>query len=268
MHGVGGHLLGGLLREAGHHDLHAVSEQADPDPDFPTVRFPNPEEAGALDLLHAQAARVDADLALATDPDADRVAVAVPIGDGPWRTLTGDEVGALLAEGLLEHGSGADRLLVTSVVSSQLLACIAAGAGVRFEETLTGFKWLCRPAIAHPEWRQVLAYEEAIGYAIGPQTRDKDGLTAALAVAHLARADRRDGRTLLHRLDGLAARHGAHVTDNRAYRLSGAGGQRRGAAVAARIGSAPPPSVGGLRIDHVTTPLRTSYVCTLTAVTV
>ena len=190
MHGVGGALLAALLAEAGHAQVHPVAAQEAPDPDFPTVPFPNPEEPGATGLLgRARCATVEADLGLALDPDADRVAVMVPDRDGGPRQLTGDDVGALLGDWLLGAvTSGPGRLVVSSVVSSSLLARIAEARGARHAETLTGFKWLSRPAMEHPELVQVLAYEEALGYAIGPEVRDKDGLSAAVAVASMAAA--------------------------------------------------------------------------------
>ena len=246
MHGVGGTLLGELLAAAGHADLHPVPEQLQPDPDFPTVGFPNPEEPGATDLLAARMRSVDADVGLALDPDADRVAVLVRQPDGAPRQLTGDEVGALLGDWLLAHVTdGPARLVATTVVSSSLLARIADHYGVRHEETLTGFKWLSRPALAHPELRQVLAYEEAIGYAIGADARDKDGLSGALAVASMVAWERTAGRTLLDALDDLHIRHGAHVTENFSLRYEEPGWQERRDATVAALAASPPTHVGG-----------------------
>ncbi len=252
MHGVGGALLAELLAAAGHDDVHPVVEQSQPDPDFPTVAFPNPEEPGATDLLASRMRDVDAALGLAVDPDADRVAVMVRKPDGATRQLTGDEVGALLGEWLLAHvTAGPGRLVATTVVSSSLLAKIAAHHGVRHEETLTGFKWLSRPGIQHPELRQVLAYEEAIGYAIGADVRDKDGLSAAIAVASMACWERAAGRTLLDALDALHVRHGAHVTENFALRYEGVGWrERRDDALAAFV-AAPPQHVGDVEVRDV-----------------
>jgi phosphomannomutase len=245
MHGVGGALLARLLAAAGHEGVHPVAEQEQPDPDFPTAPFPNPEEPGATDLLAARMGATGADLGLAVDPDADRVAVLVRDRDGaPWQ-LTGDEVGALLGEWLLtEVTSGPDRLVVTTVVSSSLLARIAAAHGAHHAETLTGFKWLSRPAMQHPEWTQVLAYEEAIGYAIGPDARDKDGLSAAVAVAAMAAAEASRDRTLLDALDDLHRRHGAHVTDNFSMRDDRPGARERRDALLARLGTSPPARIG------------------------
>ncbi|MEW6581522.1 MAG: phospho-sugar mutase [Actinomycetota bacterium] len=251
MHGVGGALLARILAQAGHGDVHAVAEQEAPDPDFPTVAFPNPEEPGATDLLAALMARCGADLGLAVDPDADRVAVLVPAAGGP-RRLTGDDVGALLGEWLLaEVTAGRDRLTVTSVVSSSLLGRIAAAHGAHHVETLTGFKWLSRPAIAHPGWTQVIAYEEAIGYAVGPDARDKDGLAAAAAVAAMASAYAARGWSLLDALDALHLRHGAHVTANFSLRYEGTGWRERRDATLARLVETPPERIGGAGVSSI-----------------
>jgi phosphomannomutase len=227
-----------------------VAAQERPDPDFPTVAFPNPEEPGATDLLAARMAEADADLGLALDPDADRVAVLVPIGVDATRQLTGDDVGALLGDWLLRDvTSGPGRLVVSSVVSSSLLARIAEHRGARHAETLTGFKWLSRPAMEDRSLVQVLAYEEALGYAIGPDVHDKDGISAAVAVASMASAARAAGRTLLDDLDNLHRRHGAHVTDNFSLRDDAPGGAARRAALVGWLIAHPPARVG----SHATT---------------
>jgi phosphomannomutase len=248
MHGVGGALLSRLLAAAGHADVHPVAAQQEPDGGFPTVPFPNPEEPGATDMLAARMRETGAVLGLALDPDADRVAVLVDAAGGV-RQLTGDETGALLGEWLLaEVTSGPGRLTVTSVVSSSLLGRIAAAHGAEHRETLTGFKWLSRPAMEDPGLTQVLAYEEAIGYAIGPEVRDKDGLSAAVAVAAMASRFAADGRTLLDGLDDLHRRHGAHVTDNFSLRDDAPEGAARRAALVGRLSAAPPTAVGGLGV--------------------
>jgi phosphomannomutase len=255
MHGVGGALLARLLAAAGHADVHAVAAQRDPDPAFPTVAFPNPEEPGATDLLADLMRDAGAPLGLALDPDADRVAVLVTARGGGVRQLTGDETGALLGDWLLgEVTSGPGRLVVSSVVSSSLLARIAAAHGAEHRETLTGFKWLSRPAIEHPELVQVLAYEEAIGYAIGPEVRDKDGLSAAVAVAAMASAAAARGRTLLDDLDDLHRRHGAHVTENFSLRDEAPGGAERRAALMGRLSGRPPAAVGPLAVRGARSP--------------
>ncbi len=211
------------LRRAGFAAPYVVPQQAAPDPDFPTVAFPNPEEPGAIDLALAAARARGADLVIANDPDADRCAVAVPDpaaaspdGTGGWRMLRGDEVGALLGSHLLARGPVPDGAVVAnSIVSSQLLGRIAAAHGVRHEETLTGFKWIARvPGL-------VYGYEEALGYCVAPGlVRDKDGVSAALVVAELAARLKAEGRTLLDALDDLARAHGVHATDQLSLRVA------------------------------------------------
>jgi phosphomannomutase len=255
MHGVGGAPLARLLADAGHDRVYPVAAQQDPDPDFPTVAFPNPEEPGATDLLATRMRETGADVGLAVDPDADRVAVLVRGRGGTPCQLTGDDVGALLGEWLLaEVTSGPGRLVVCSVVSSSLLERIAAAHGARFAQTLTGFKWLSRPAMADPSLTQVLAYEEAIGYAIGPDARDKDGLSAAVAVASMASAAHAAGATLLDRLDDLHRRHGAHVTDNFSLRDESPDGAARRAALVGRLIASPPAALGTDLVTAVDAP--------------
>lgn len=215
LHGVGGETVVAALTAAGYTDLHTVTEQFEPDPDFPTVDFPNPEEPGATDALLALAGRVDADLAIALDPDADRCAVGVPGPDG-WRMLSGDETGALLGAHLIGvQEPGSDPLVATTIVSSQLLSKIAAARGARFAQTLTGFKWLVRsgPGL-------VYAYEEAIGHCVDPDAvRDKDGISAAVVVADIAAGAKARGHALLDRLDDLAVEFGVHATAQVSHRV-------------------------------------------------
>jgi phosphomannomutase len=216
LHGVAGELAMRAFEQAGFTPPDLVTAQAEPDPDFPTVAFPNPEEPGALDLALAQARRCDADLVLANDPDGDRLAVAVPGPDGGWQTLTGDQVGALLGVYLLDTvpaGPGPDdRLLVTTIVSSTLLSRIAAGAGAQYAETLTGFKWIVRAGDSRPGSRFIFGYEEALGYSVGEVVRDKDGIGAALALLGLAARARSGGQSLLDIYDTLEIVHGVHLT--------------------------------------------------------
>ncbi len=222
LHGVGAELLEHALRTIVGAELSTVADQRDPDPDFPTVAIPNPEEPGVLDQLVELAEQTDADVALAVDPDADRLAVALPdpASATGWTTLTGDQTGALLADHLLSRTEGvADRLISTTVVSSSLVAKMCTAAGVHHAETLTGFKWLARPAIEHPDWYQLMAYEEALGYAVGPNARDKDGIIAALVVVQLVGSLADRGRTAWHVLADLDLRHGAHRTRNGSIRL-------------------------------------------------
>ena len=212
LHGVGTGTVLAVFATAGFTDVLPVPEQEQPDPDFPTVAFPNPEEPGALDLALDLARARDADLVLANDPDADRCAVAVPGPDG-WRMLRGDEVGVLLADALLRDGIRGTY--ATTIVSSSMLGALAHRHDVGYVETLTGFKWIVRAA---PDL--VYGYEEALGYAVAPGlVRDKDGISAALRIAALAATLKRDGSSLLARLDELAAEYGRFVTDQVSIRV-------------------------------------------------
>ncbi|GAA2301801.1 phospho-sugar mutase [Actinomadura luteofluorescens] len=247
LHGVGRDVLLTAFERAGFPAPAVVPEQAEPDPDFPTVDFPNPEEPGALDLALRLAEARGADLVIANDPDADRCAVAVP-GPSGWRTLTGDEVGGLLAEHVLRHTTGDDRLVATTIVSSSLLRAIAAAHRVRFAETLTGFKWIMKAGA--PGLRLVFGYEEALGYSVGDDrgvlVNDKDGIGAALAVAALAADAKRDGRTLLDLLDAQARRYGLHATSQLSVRVSDLS---LITAAMARLRSDPPRELGGRRVE-------------------
>ncbi|MGV9424949.1 phospho-sugar mutase [Streptomyces sp. NPDC003656] len=211
MHGVGKDVLLAAFARAGFPEPVLVAEQAEPDPDFPTVAFPNPEEPGAMDLAFAAARATDPDLVIANDPDADRCAVAVRDG-GDWRMLRGDEVGALLAEHLVRRG--ARGVFAESIVSSSLLGRIAERAGVPYEETLTGFKWIARVEGLR------FGYEEALGYCVDPEgVRDKDGITAALLITELASELKEQGRTLTDLLDDIAVTYGLHATDQLSVRV-------------------------------------------------
>ncbi|MFD7819375.1 phospho-sugar mutase [Streptomyces sp. NPDC059785] len=211
MHGVGKETLLAAFARAGFPEPVLVAEQAEPDPDFPTVAFPNPEEPGAMDLAFAQARETRPDLIIANDPDADRCAVAVADG-GDWRMLRGDEVGALLAEHLVRRG--VHGTFAESIVSSSLLGRIAQKAGLPYEETLTGFKWIARVDGLR------YGYEEALGYCVDPEgVRDKDGITAALLVTELASELKEQGRTLLDLLDDIAVAYGLHATDQLSVRV-------------------------------------------------
>ncbi|MDT9700444.1 phospho-sugar mutase [Streptomyces sp. P17] len=211
MHGVGKDVLLAAFARAGFPEPALVAEQAEPDPDFPTVAFPNPEEPGAMDLAFAKARETNPDLVIANDPDADRCAVAVQQND-TWRMLRGDEVGALLAAHLVRRG--ATGTFAESIVSSSLLGRIAEKANLPYEETLTGFKWIARVDGLR------YGYEEALGYCVDPDgVRDKDGITAALLITELASGLKERGRTLLDLLDDLAVEHGLHATDQLSVRV-------------------------------------------------
>ncbi|SUC99288.1 phosphomannomutase [Mycolicibacterium phlei] len=216
LHGVGGEYALDALALAGFDDVHVVEEQFTPDPDFPTVTYPNPEDPAAVAALLKRAAEVDAEVAIALDPDADRCAVGIPTPDG-WRMLSGDETGWLLGDYILSQldpGPVAEATVVaSSLVSSRMLAAIAADHGARHVETPTGFKWLSRADADLPGCTLVYAYEEAIGHCVDPSAvRDKDGISAAVLVCDLVAALRDRGHTVLDALDGLARRHGVHTT--------------------------------------------------------
>lgn len=253
MHGVGGETAVAALAAAGFRDVHVVDEQFTPDPDFPTVAFPNPEEPGAADLLLALAEKVGADLAVALDPDADRCALAVP-GPQGWRMLRGDETGVLLADYVL-RAAPPDSLVATTVVSSRLLGKLAPARGARYAETLTGFKWLARAGAG-----LVYAYEEAIGHCVDPAAvRDKDGITAAVAAADLTGRLREQGRSLLDVLDDYAVEFGLHAGDQVSLRLAD---PTAAAQAVARLRDTPPEVIAGVPVtctdlSTVRGPMRT-----------
>lgn len=207
MHGVGTETLRKVFITAGFPEPILVTEQAEPDPDFPTVAFPNPEEPGAIDLALRKASEVSADLVIANDPDADRCAAAIVDRYGVWRMLRGDEVGALLGEYMARRAPNKEAILANSIVSSSILSKIAQHYGLRFAETLTGFKWLAKiPDL----W---FGYEEALGYAVDSHSvNDKDGISAALALVQLATDLHRQNQTLNDLLDEIWQRHGFHGT--------------------------------------------------------
>lgn len=203
-----------------------------------------------LDLARVEAA----DLAVANDPDGDRFACAVPDPDSPggWRVLTGDEIGALLGDWRLTHdGTGRDRLVATTIVSSSLLGKLADEHQVAYAETLTGFKWLARVTLANTHLRPVYAYEEALGSCIGGLVRDKDGISAAMAFAEMAADQRAQQATVLDRLDDIHHRHGVHRTAQRSIRYDGPDATPRARTVVDRLADAPPASLGGRPVTAV-----------------
>lgn len=243
MHGVGRETAERVFAEAGFAAPLVVAEQADPDPDFPTVAFPNPEEAGAMDLAFALAREHDADLAIANDPDADRVAVGVPDrhADGGWRRLSGNEIGWLLGwRAAREHDAGT---LACSLVSSPALGEIARVHGLGFRETLTGFKWISRvPGL-------VYGYEEALGYLVDPQkVRDKDGISAAVAVLSLFSELHAAGETLESHLDHFALEFGAYASAQISIRVADLADIPR---MMAALRAQPPTAVGGIAVEGV-----------------
>ena len=240
LHGVGGTSVLQVLETAGFEAPSVVEQQEHPDPEFPTVAFPNPEEPGAMDLAMALADRIDADLVVANDPDADRCAAAVP-GPHGWRMLRGDEVGALLGHHLLT--SGKQGTYAASIVSSSLLGKQAAAYGQPYVETLTGFKWISRVE------GLAFGYEEALGYCVDPEhVKDKDGVSALLLLCELAARAKADGRTLVDLLDDLAHAHGLHATDQLSVRVTDLSEIARAMDTLRRT---PPTSLGGLAVESV-----------------
>lgn len=249
LHGVGGEFVLDALVRAGLSDVHVVEEQFAPDADFPTVTTANPEEPEAVEAVLALAADVDAEVAIALDPDADRCAVGVPTSDG-WRMLSGDETGWLLGDYILsqvEPGPVSEATVVaSSLVSSRMLSAIARQHGARHVETPTGFKWLSRADDDLPGCTLVYAYEEAIGYCVDPSAvRDKDGISTTVLVCDLIAALRERGHTLLDALDDLARRHGVHTT---AAVTRPVADMHEAAAVMTRLRQTPPERLGGYEV--------------------
>lgn len=240
MHGVGASVVDAVVEAAGFPQPHRVAEQIAPDPAFPTVAFPNPEEPGAIDLAVELARSTGADIAIANDPDADRCALAAPF-NGTWRMLSGDELGVLLADDALRRG--ADGVYACSVVSSTMLSTMAAAHGREFVTTLTGFKWIGRvPGL-------VFGYEEAIGYCTDPSAvPDKDGITTLVRLLCLAAALKAEGKTVADRLDELAVHYGVHLTSQLAFRVSDLS---LITAAMARIRSTPPTTLAGEAVELV-----------------
>ncbi len=255
MHGVGGEVAMEALRRSGFNDVHVVEQQFAPDGEFPTVAFPNPEEPGAADLLLALAERVDADLAVALDPDADRCALGARFPDG-WRMLTGDEAGSLLGAHLLAEpldGAPPEPLVATTIVSADLLGAIAESAGARYARTLTGFKNLVRAvptdgrSAGSAPAALVFAYEEALGLCCDPATvRDKDGISASVIAAAYAARLKAEGRGLPDALDALYAQHGVYLTGQYALRVEDV---TRIAATMAALRTDPPVEVANTPVN-------------------
>jgi phosphomannomutase len=257
LHGVGGAVALETLRRAGFVDVHTVTSQFDPDPDFPTVEFPNPEEPGATDALLKLAAEAEAEIAIALDPDADRCAVGIPTPTG-WRMLSGDETGWLLGDFLLsrtEPGERATSVVASTVVSSRMLSAIAAHRGARHVETLTGFKWLARADTDLPDSSLIYAYEEAIGHCVDPAAvRDKDGISAAVLACDLVAMLKYSHRSVLDALDDLARRFGVHVGAAVSRPVSDAD---EASALMRRLRASPPTHIAGFAL-HTTDLLKDS----------
>lgn len=244
MHGVGAALTKKVLEEAGFTNVSLVAEQADPDPDFPTVSFPNPEEPGALDLAIAHAAAHGSDLIIAVDPDADRCALAVPDSESAtgWRQLSGDEIGSLLGE-FRAQSAPSDAVFANSIVSSRLLGKIAAGHGLKYQHTLTGFKWIARVPSLY------FGYEEAIGFCPDPsRVRDKDGIATSVVAASLFAQLKTEGRSAKDELERMARLYGLHVTAPLTFRVDRleliAEGMQR-------LRAQPPTTLAGAEVEGV-----------------
>ena len=250
MHGVGGDTALRAFASAGFDQPVVVASQQEPDGSFPTVSFPNPEEPGAMDLVIDLARQSGSAIALANDPDADRLGVAIPVTgetSGEWRLLRGDEIGWLLGDHILRHTNGDDRLVVTTLVSSSLLGKMAHKHGVAFEETFTGFKWIADAAMKRSDKRLVFAYEQALGYLVTDQPLDKDGISAALVITEIAALAVHDGVTVQQRLDQIAAEYGQHVTAELSVKMS----PSDGAAVVEELRANPPMMIGRRQVVGV-----------------
>jgi len=257
LHGVGAELVERALAGGGFAHVATEPSQREPDGAFPTVAFPNPEEKGAMDAVLALARAERADLVLANDPDADRLAVAIPDEGAAsgYRMLTGDQVGVLLADYLLAHApADRPRLVACSLVSSQMLRYLAAAHGAESRETLTGFKWIANVAMAWMKetgGRFVLGYEEALGYSVGELVADKDGVSAALLFAELAAWNRAQGRGVGDHLDDLYRRVGLFLTEQVSITAPGAEGLASIKRAMTAFRASPPAELGGLSVDEV-----------------
>ncbi|MEZ4227941.1 MAG: phospho-sugar mutase [Polyangiaceae bacterium] len=256
LHGVGGRFVMRGLEQTGFRKVHAVAEQFEPDGHFPTVKFPNPEEKGALDLSLELAKECDAELILANDPDADRLAVCVKTSSGRWLQLTGNQIGVLLADFMLAAAPTTPRRMVlSSIVSSPMLGEIAKRYDAYWDQTLTGFKWIWNAAMdleAKGGVSYVFGFEEAIGYSAGHLVRDKDGISAAVLFAELVAALKSQGLSVVERLHQLYREHGLWVSTQKSITMPGSDGAQAIAAAMERLRSSPPTHVGEAEVMSVT----------------
>ncbi|WP_435249730.1 phospho-sugar mutase [Vibrio sp. nBUS_14] len=254
MHGVGAQMAEDLLHDGGFHKVFSVAEQREPDGHFPTVNFPNPEEKGAMDLVVNLAKSVDADIACANDPDADRFAVAVKADDtvrtddASYKMLTGDQVGVLFAHYLLSKPHIKNQLVGNSIVSSTLLEKVANSHGATYFQTLTGFKWLANIGMQLEDEQNefLFAYEEALGYTIGTQVRDKDGLSALVVFAQLVEELKSQGRTVWDLLAQISLEHGVHTNAQRSIALD-----PDSPSIGSKLRSAQPKTIGGVTVSVI-----------------
>ncbi|WP_100751633.1 phospho-sugar mutase [Vibrio salilacus] len=246
MHGVGAVMAETLLNDAGFSKVYSVKEQREPDGNFPTVNFPNPEEEGAMDKVIALAKQHNADIACANDPDADRFAVAVRTSDGDYQMLTGDQVGSLFGHYLLSKAESNQQLVGNTIVSSSLLSKIATAHGAQYYQTLTGFKWLTNVAMQKQSDEQpfLFAYEEALGYTVGNKVWDKDGLSALVAFAQLTAELKSHGQTIWDQLEALYRQHGMYLNAQRSIALD-----PKAAPIGDKLRQAPPTMIAGKPIE-------------------
>lgn len=257
MHGVGAPLAETLLNDAGFEHVYSVAEQREPDGTFPTVNFPNPEEAGAMDLVIKLAAANRADIACANDPDADRFAVAARTDSGHYQMLTGDQVGILFANYLLDTTNANQQLVGNTIVSSRLLAKIAKSKGATYYQTLTGFKWLTNVAMKREDNQHqfLFAYEEALGYTIGSTVWDKDGLSALVVFAQLTEQLKKEGLTIWDQLEKIYRQHGFYLNQQRSISLD-----PNAPPIGDKLRANPPKTIAGSKVeivDDLKTALRT-----------
>lgn len=248
MHGVGAKLVERAFLQSGFEAVSVVSEQREPDGNFPTVRFPNPEEPGAMDLVVALATRIGAHLAVASDPDADRLAVAVRREDGTFQMLRGDQVGVLFGYDVLQNQPGA--AVATTIVSSQLLGVMARSKNAPYYETLTGFKWIANKALANPTTPFAFGYEEALGYTLGELVRDKDGVSAAVLFCEMVASWMDEGRTVLQQIEKIEREFGIFLTGQRSINYSPENTVLK--ALNSRLRAAMPTMVAGRKVESVT----------------
>lgn len=248
MHGVGAQMAEDLLHDSGFHKVFSVAEQREPDGHFPTVNFPNPEEKGAMDLVVNLAKSVGADIACANDPDADRFAVAVKTNDDSYKMLTGDQVGVLFAHYLLSKPHTKNQLVGNSIVSSTLLEKVANSHGATYFQTLTGFKWLANIGMQLEDEQNefLFAYEEALGYTIGTQVRDKDGLSAIVLFAQLVEELKSQGRTVWDLLAQISFEHGVHTNAQRSIALD-----PDSPSIGSKLRAAQPKTINGIAISVI-----------------
>ncbi|WP_367990224.1 phospho-sugar mutase [Vibrio sp. NTOU-M3] len=248
MHGVGAEMAETLLKDAGFNSVISVAEQREPDGNFPTVNFPNPEEAGAMDMVISLADSVEAQLACANDPDADRFAVAVRKPDGKYQMLTGDQVGCLFGHYLLNRTRPNEQLVGNTIVSSSLLNKIAQSHGAHYYQTLTGFKWLTNIAMQQQDESKsfLFAYEEALGYTVGNAVWDKDGLSAMVAFAQLAAELYSQGKTIWDQLEALYREHGMYINTQLSMALDPSAPP-----VGDKLRASPPQEIAGRKVKVI-----------------